>query len=134
MSLQYDIYDCSFDDCENVEFYRPDGLHPIHLEDKLHDDRYTVLHKLGYGSASTVWLARDHVQKEYVALKVLSAIATRHFREVDIQNALRHRTGPTLHHSITKILNSFNVQGPNGKHLCVVFELIGPSLATLREQ
>jgi hypothetical protein len=44
---------------ENLEAYRPGGYHPLYLGDHLHNQRYTILRKLGYGSYSTVWLARD---------------------------------------------------------------------------
>lgn len=33
--------------------------YPIRLQQRLKDDRYTILAKLGYGAYSTVWLARD---------------------------------------------------------------------------
>ena len=44
---------------EWVEAYRPTGYHPIHFGDMLHDGRYRIIHKLGYGAFSTVWLAND---------------------------------------------------------------------------
>ena len=44
---------------ESVEGYRPGGYHPLHLGDSLLDGRYLVLRKLGHGSYSTAWLARD---------------------------------------------------------------------------
>ena len=37
--------------------YKPGGYHPVHLGDIY--QRYKVIHKLGFGSYSTVWLARD---------------------------------------------------------------------------
>ena len=49
-------------DCDDAEFdseYGPGKLHPVHLGDLFHDSRYKVLRKLGKGSFSTVWLARD---------------------------------------------------------------------------
>ena len=46
---------------ENLDEYEPGGYHPIHLGDRLKDGRYEIVHKLGYGSFSTVWLAKDHV-------------------------------------------------------------------------
>ena len=46
---------------EYVEEYKPGGYHPIRLGEFLRDSRYVVLRKLGYGSYSTVWLARDRV-------------------------------------------------------------------------
>ena len=45
--------------CEWVEDYRPGGYHPVHLGDAFHNGQYKVIRKLGDGSYSTVWLARD---------------------------------------------------------------------------
>ena len=45
---------------EELSKYSPGGYHPIRLNDILHDGRYQILHKLGFGSFSTVWLARDN--------------------------------------------------------------------------
>lgn len=39
--------------------YRPGGYHPVHLGDTLSEDRYKILHKLGWGGYSTVWAAQD---------------------------------------------------------------------------
>ena len=44
---------------EELEQYYPGGYHPIHLNDCLKDGQYEILHKLGFGSFATVWLARD---------------------------------------------------------------------------
>lgn len=44
---------------EKLESYRPGGYHPVTLGDTFKDDRYEVVHKLGWGGFSTVWLARD---------------------------------------------------------------------------
>lgn len=45
--------------CEWVEDYRPGGYHPVHLGDVFQDGQYKVIRKLGEGTFSTVWLARD---------------------------------------------------------------------------
>lgn len=44
--------------CEWVEDYRPGGYHPVVL-DGTFNGQYRVIRKLGEGSYSTVWLARD---------------------------------------------------------------------------
>tara|TARA_R110002060_G_scaffold1448_8_gene2894 strand:- start:750 stop:1175 length:426 start_codon:yes stop_codon:yes gene_type:complete len=44
---------------EWIEAYHPGGLHPIEIGDGLHNGRYKILQKLGYGASSTVWLAQD---------------------------------------------------------------------------
>ncbi|KIW86357.1 hypothetical protein Z517_01753 [Fonsecaea pedrosoi CBS 271.37] len=46
---------------EWVEMYRSSGFHPINLGDTFKNGQYRVIRKLGYGSFSTVWLARDAV-------------------------------------------------------------------------
>lgn len=45
-------------ECEDLENYEPGGFHPVHLGD-VYDDQYRVVHKLGFGGFSTVWLARN---------------------------------------------------------------------------
>ena len=45
--------------CEWVEVYHPGGYHPVLLGDVFNNGQYTVIRKLGEGSFSTVWLARD---------------------------------------------------------------------------
>jgi len=43
---------------ENPDWYQPGGYHPVHLGD-VYRERYRVINKLGFGTYSTVWLARD---------------------------------------------------------------------------
>lgn len=54
---------------ENLEKYKPEGYHPVMIGDVLHD-RYRIVDKLGFGGYSTIWLAQDRYQEEYVAVKV----------------------------------------------------------------
>lgn len=44
---------------ENLEEYRVGGYHPTVVGDTFHEGRYEIVHKLGFGSYSTIWLARD---------------------------------------------------------------------------
>jgi serine/threonine protein kinase len=37
------------------------------------DGRYRIVHKLGFGGSSTVWLARDELSSGYVSLKIARA-------------------------------------------------------------
>jgi len=46
--------------------------YPVHLGD-IFDDRYCVVHKLEFGGFSTVWLARDTLEKRWTALKIVAA-------------------------------------------------------------
>lgn len=43
---------------EHTPYYDPTRFYPAHLGDVL-NERYQLATKLGYGSGSTIWLARD---------------------------------------------------------------------------
>lgn len=62
---------------EDIQLYRPGGLHPVHLGDRFDNGRYRAIHKLGYGGSLTVWLARDEYQHRYVSLKIIAAKASK---------------------------------------------------------
>ena len=49
------------DPVEDVQDYRRGGYHPIYVGDRLQNGRFLIVRKLGHGSYSTVWLARDQV-------------------------------------------------------------------------
>lgn len=64
----WDFY-ISPEDAEAVEGYQPGGYHPVHLGERYGwKGRYKILHKLGCGSYSTVWLARDLTAIKLVVL------------------------------------------------------------------
>lgn len=58
-------------DTENLNNYRPGGFHPVLLGDTFKDGRYIVVHKLGYGTYSMVWLVKDSSTGHYASLKIL---------------------------------------------------------------
>ncbi|RBR18534.1 uncharacterized protein FIESC28_05989 [Fusarium coffeatum] len=61
------------DNSEYVEAYETGGLHPVHLGDRYDNDRYRIVHKIGFGDNSVIWLARDSVLSSWVALKIVRA-------------------------------------------------------------
>ncbi|QPG98523.1 hypothetical protein C2857_007695 [Epichloe festucae Fl1] len=120
--------------CEWIEDYRPGGYHPVLLGDLFNNGQYKVIRKLGEGSYSTVWLARDLKNKRYVALKILVAELSGQSSEVRI---LRHITdiAPTEgQRHVTQLLGEFEHRGPNETHKCLVFEPMGPSVNTMVEE
>lgn len=95
---------------EWFERYRPGGYHPVSIDDQFHG-RYRVVHKLGHGSYSTTWLARDEHLQKYVAVKVCTADSKP--QEFDIlstltgaQHALTKCPGATM---IPSILDRFSI-------------------------
>ena len=128
----------SFDEIEELDLYAPGGLHPVSIGDVFADGRYKVLHKLGYGGSSTIWLVRDSVSGILVALKVLAAyLSTKPKDEIEELvisqklDALIASTHNAARHNIQTIKDSFVVEGPNGTHVCLVSELAGPSVRVM---
>ncbi len=114
--------------------YRPGGFHPVHLNDIFKKGRYTVLHKLGHGGFATVWLARDSVRNRYVALKILASRLSQDCPEVSILRRLRTSEGDDRGKQyVMSMLDHFWIDGPNGRHLCVVSEVGGPSIKQFNE-
>jgi serine/threonine-protein kinase SRPK3 len=121
---------------EDLEEYRVGGFHPVHLGDSLDGGRYQILHKLGYGGFSTVWLGRDQQLNSYVALKILMAeCSSEDCSEVEI---LKHIHGSTSDHPgrqfVASLPTQFRFDGPNGSHLCLVSPVLGPSISILSRE
>ncbi|KAK4084991.1 hypothetical protein Purlil1_10026 [Purpureocillium lilacinum] len=141
--------------CEWIEDYRPGGYHPVHLGDVFHDGQYKIIRKLGDGAYSTVWLARDmrYVpaplldikaidydrsfvprNNRYVALKILVSELSGSARELQILEHLDAASPTESSQYVTQLLSTFELQGPNGTHKCLVLEPMGPSVNSMVEE
>ncbi|OPB41810.1 Protein kinase [Trichoderma guizhouense] len=119
---------------EELAKYCHGGYHPVHLNDLLCDGRYRILDKLGFGSFSTVWLARDEVKETYVSIKIAVAEQPHNDNgELQILQAITQTGDPTHpgHKHVSHLLDSFYHEGPNGRHLCIVLELLGPKISSV---
>ncbi|KAG0136953.1 kinase-like domain-containing protein [Tuber indicum] len=122
-------------DEEDYEDYCKGGYHPVTVGEKFKDGRYEVLRKLGWGHFSTVWLSRDERTGQHVALKVVRSAS--HYTETALDEIkLLQRivaakpTHPGKAH-VVSLLDSFEHKGPNGNHVCMVFEVLGENLLGL---
>lgn len=117
---------------EDVEDYRAGGFHPVHLGDDFKDGRYHVIHKLGYGGFSTVWLTEDTRLHRLVSLKIITAEASKSECELRIHQHLENSPSTHIGRShVASALDHFIIKGPNGSHTCLVSQLAGPSIAQL---
>ncbi|KAM3434141.1 hypothetical protein MY4824_005600 [Beauveria thailandica] len=121
---------------EGYSAYRPGGFHPVYIDD-IFNGHYVVCNKLGYGAYSTVWLVRDTNREhghehQYVALKVLRGECYYTAKDIYEREILRHlREGkPTMagYPFLCHLLDDFEINGPNGKHVCLIFPLMGETL------
>ncbi|KAF2627370.1 kinase-like protein [Macroventuria anomochaeta] len=74
--------------------------------------RYQVVSKLGFGATSTVWLARD-------------------LRWVRIENSSKDHPGRS---AVRLLLDSFDIDGPNGRHRCLVHPPLWESILDFRHR
>ncbi|KIK61533.1 hypothetical protein GYMLUDRAFT_198918 [Collybiopsis luxurians FD-317 M1] len=138
------------EDEEDWEDYVKGGYHPVHIGDAFSDGRYVVVRKLGWGHFSTVWLARDEKMNRHVALKVVKSAPRYTETALDeiklLQRLITSSTPPQPRSPTTPLspsqihpgrshvisfLDHFRHKGPNGTHVCMVFEVLGENLLGL---
>lgn len=140
-----DSEDDSSGDDEGSSEYTRGGYHPVRIGD-VYNKRYVVQKKLGWGHFSTVWLATDtSVSVDHphrlVALKIQKS--AEHYTEAaedeiellsQIHGKSARKNGNTSTQGsefIVSLLDDFVVFGPNGRHVCLVFEVLGHNLLWL---
>jgi hypothetical protein len=106
---------------EKLESYRVGGYHSMTIGDHIHN-RYQVVHKLGHGTYSTIWLVRDQKDGKYVAIKVCTADSNPlEFSILSELSNLQQSSSTTLGKIlIPLVLDKFEIQGSNGTHPCYV--------------
>ena len=94
--------------------YQKDGYHPVHLGDYLHDRRYLILSKLGWGRDATIWLANDLKLCKKVALKIFRAGPTSRL-EADAERQVLTKTNSAAmeknEEGVVGFLDEFELKG-----------------------
>lgn len=124
---------------ESLRDYKPGGYHPAFKGETYKDDRYVLVRKLGWGHFSTVWLARDTLNSAHVAMKIVRSDKVYTEAALDeiklLQRVSKHEGVQEGAYDgskhILNLLDSFNHMGPNGKHVVMVFEVLGENLLAL---
>lgn len=134
-----DTSDYESDD-EGKSSYKKGGYHPVLIGEK-YNDRYIIEKKLGWGHFSTVWLASDCTLPEgapykLVALKIQKSASQYMDAALDEISLLELVCAKSEEHSegkeyVVQLLDSFVISGPNGKHMCLVFEMMGRHILSL---
>ncbi|KAJ6453131.1 kinase-like protein [Mycena sanguinolenta] len=114
------------------------GWAQFEFGDRIGDgQRYTILRKLGWGMHSSTWLARDKIDKRFVAIKALTSHMTK-MNDWDHNvyweaEALRLMSfHPPSPHCI-QLLDEFTIpgRGSAGPHLCFVSPVYSGDVKTL---
>ncbi|KAI2093330.1 hypothetical protein LOZ36_000206 [Ophidiomyces ophidiicola] len=106
---------------ENMPAFDQHAYYPVRFGE-VFNERYQVLSKLGYGTNSTVWFCRDLLEHQYSAVKVYTH-NTNSQREVKVLEQIA--STKSQHPGKAKIrnaLDSFEIDGPRGRHQCLVQE------------
>ncbi|KAJ1964166.1 serine/threonine protein kinase, CMGC [Dipsacomyces acuminosporus] len=120
---------------EDIEDYCKGGYHPVKIGDQFKNNQYKIVRKLGWGHFSTVWLAYDREKDIHVALKIVKSAM--HYTEAaldEIELCTRTVSVKQPHagkNHVAQMLDSFEHSGPNGRHICMVFEVLGENLLSL---
>ncbi|KAF6830944.1 hypothetical protein CMUS01_07538 [Colletotrichum musicola] len=128
-----DVRFWTIEDVERFERYGLGGYHSVAIDDRL-GNCYRILGKLGHGSYSTVWLARDEKTQRLVAVKVCTADASEKESEIlsllgDLPEVGDKDGGDALGRGmIPKLLDKFIIEGLRGNHTCLVTDPAGCSL------
>ncbi|KAE8151541.1 kinase-like domain-containing protein [Aspergillus avenaceus] len=116
---------------ENTPYYHSAHFYPTRIGEIL-NNRYQVVTKIGYGTSSTIWLARDLNQwrcfhDKYVAVKI--STTEHHSRQNAAQNELdilRHIARANPHHKgwhfNRHLLDTFTLNHDSRIHLALVSE------------
>lgn len=141
---------------EAIPDYKADRFYPVTLGE-VFEGRFQVIAKLGFGSSSTIWLARDlrHVshlslsskylavtalsnccrRHEYVALKVY-VHTSKYLREPPFYDHISHHLTNTKsqyeRQNIRRVLSTFQLAGPHGIHPVLVCEASQMSLRDMK--
>ncbi|KAK5093106.1 hypothetical protein LTS08_008951, partial [Lithohypha guttulata] len=127
---------------ETLPRYRPDDYFPVSIG-QVFNEKFKILAKLGFGSESTTWLAKDLTRwrfqnNRFVALKILTKNAK------DNRSALSELTlskqiaeADPKHEGlryVRTVLESFEIESQRGIHLCLVYELMRETLSTFQRR
>jgi serine/threonine protein kinase len=137
-------------DDEGADGYRKGGYHVVTIGE-VYNGRYRVIAKLGWGHFSTVWLCVDMNTSKHVAMKVQKSAphyTEAAFDEIELLNKAAKRSedpewtaslhGPLAElvpgvpfTGVVQLCDYFEHYGPNGQHVCMVFETMGPNVLAL---
>eukprot|EP01133_Synstelium_polycarpum_P003695 gene3695-4257_t len=126
-SATHSFLPTSSSDDEGLMDYKVGGYHPVRRDDCF-NNRYVVIDKLGWGHFSTVWMCLDRHTRRNVALKIVRSAKS--YTET-AEDEIKLLTAGTGTNAVATLLDHFVHKGPHGRHVCMVFEVLGNNLLDL---
>lgn len=120
---------------EDLERYEPGGFHPVDLSDIL-DGRFEVVYKLGNGGIGMVWLCYEFRVKKWRAIKINAAHRSSddspELKALQVVKENSITLAELNANHVVMPLETFWIEGPNGRHLCSVLPVLGPTVEDWR--
>ncbi|EFE30401.1 uncharacterized protein ARB_02773 [Trichophyton benhamiae CBS 112371] len=108
--------------------YNPASFYPAQPGEVL-IKKFQLLNKIGWGSQSTVWLARNISRNKWQSEQIVAVKITNNnnveeaHHEKEIEYHIAHLNPKHRGHLILRTcLDAFELIGPKGKHMCLVYE------------
>lgn len=118
---------------ETIPDYVASRYYPARIGE-VFQDRYQVVGKLGFGASSTAWLARDMNCRRYVTLKIfINSTSLGQQLDDELKMYQRIEGASKVHpgrNAVRSLLDSFDVDGPEDKHTCLVHPPLWESVLT----
>ncbi|PGH34369.1 CMGC/SRPK protein kinase [[Emmonsia] crescens] len=118
---------------ETLPDYIASQYYPTRIGEVIRE-QYQVVGKLGFGSTSTTWLARDMNGHRYVMLKIFvqaSSMGQRVDDELKMYRCMdQSPKGHPGRDAIRTLLDAFYINGPEDKHQCLVHPPLWESVLT----
>ncbi|KIY68803.1 kinase-like protein [Cylindrobasidium torrendii FP15055 ss-10] len=124
---QDDFHFSSMETTEDMTRYVPGGYHPVIIGQHITNgaSSYRIMHKLGFGSYATVWLAeKSNEPRSFVAMKITTADSASS-SEADWLRRIQNAESS----NIIELIDAFDLQGPNGIHSVLVTDVVAPVLS-----
>ncbi|OBT61692.1 CMGC/SRPK protein kinase [Pseudogymnoascus sp. 23342-1-I1] len=118
---------------ETYDDYVAEEFYPARIGEviKSSGEEYEIIGKLGFGRHSTVWLCRERGDDKFYTLKLtISHHPHTTNREADIYTLIQSLP-PSPHAGrahVRELREAFEIQGPEGRHWCLVHPVLGLSV------
>ncbi|KAL1306194.1 hypothetical protein AAFC00_004295 [Neodothiora populina] len=112
-----------------------DKFYTVQIGDVYHRGRYIVRGHLGSGRYATVWLVKDTRLNEHFALKILNSDfynGKHELFELEVMQRISQVSSSSAHPGkdhVAQMVDHFELSGPSGRHVCMIFDLLGASIA-----
>lgn len=110
---------------EHPKYYKEGGYHPVKIGD-VYNNRYKIIHKLGWGYFSTVWMVTStdppHTFNAIKIQKSKEDFSKAAEEEIEFLQTIGD------HPNVISLIDSFKIEGPHGTHVCMIFPVLGDTL------